>query len=431
MHRFFKYSLVSFIAIILITGIIVSAITFHNPNTYKLLITQWVKNEKQRNLTLDGDIKLTFYPQFSLNLSQVSLSEYHSHKEFASIENIYLSMSLWPLFRKQLVIDKLTIEGLDAKLIRFTDGRTNIDDLLSTDENAPPLTFDINRLHIENAALIAFDEKNARNYTFPDLSLTIGKVTNTTLNNLKLHTKSDSDHFEVQLDIPSLQFDVNHISSDKINLIAKITHLENSINGAFLLSGITSTSNHFNSDMVTIKLAAEKDAQIINLFINSPLNGNLSTQELNLSDLELNLRIFQPQSPDRPISGNLQGELSVANKAPSHLQANFTGNLEDSLIQANFNLTDFKKPAFQFSIDIDQFNMDRYLPQRQPKKKQINDGKQPTNHLNESLDLSVLADLNANGTIRIQSFRSNDISVSGMQFEIQSSDDHPHTHSTE
>lgn len=439
MNRFFKYSLVISIIIVLITGLIISAITLYDPNAYKPFITQWVKDEKKRELQLDGDIRLTLYPQFGLNISQLSLSEYDSHEAFARIKNIQLSLSLWPLLSQQLVVDKLTIQGLDATLIRYTDGRINIDDLLPTEDDSPALEFDIEQIHIDNATLVFRDEKGLRNYALSSLNLTANEITNTSLNNLKLHVlgdtkpikENDSNHFEIQLTIPNLQFSANHIASDQINLIAKVTHLENSINGAFTLSNIASTGNHFTSDMMTIELAAERDAQIVNVFFNSPLSGSLETQELKLSNVELNLRIFQPQSPNIPIIGNLQGDILVSNTSPEFLQAKLIGNLEDSLIKAEFNLSGFNEPALQFMIDIDQFNMNRYLPSAQQKHQSTKNDQDPANRLNKILNLTSLADLDANGTLRIGSFQFNDLSLSGIKFEIQTSDGQIQTSQTE
>lgn len=438
MSRFYKYSLVTFIVIFLITGLIITVITQYNPNAYKPLITQWVKDKKQRDLKLDGDIKLTIFPQFGLNISRLSLSELDSHEVFFHIENIQLSLSLWPLLSKQLVIHKLAIQGLDATLILFADGRTNIDDLLSTDDDSPAFEFDIEQLHIEKAELLFQDDKNQINHRFSNLTLMADKITSTSLKNLKLHAlgdtkqvkNNDSNQFEVKLDIPALQFTANHIASDQINIIAKTSHLGNSINGAVTLSNITSAGNHLTSDMLTIELVAEQDAQIINLFINSPLSGNFDTQELALSDLELNLRLFQPRSPETPISGDLQGQLHASNKTAGYLQANFSGNLEDSQIKAEFNLNDFNMPALQFAIDIDRFNMNHYLSASRPEHQPIKNDKDPANRNNESLDLASLADLNTNGTIRIGLFQSKDISLSDIQFNIQTNNGQLQTNQT-
>ena len=439
MNRYFKYSLIIFIVILLLTGLIISAVTLYDPNAYKPLITQWIKDEKKRELRLDGDIRLTVYPQFGLNISQLSLSEHDSREAFTHIENIQLSLSLWPLLSKQLVVDKFAIQGLDATLIRYTDGRTNIDDLLPTDDDSPAFEFNIEQLHVNNTELVFRDEKNLRNYRLSNLNFTADKITELSLDNLKLHAlgetkhikKNDSNHFEVQLNIPNLQFEANHLASDQINLIAKVTQLENNINGALTLSNITSTDHHFSSDMMTIELAAERDAQIVNFFFHSPLSGNLDTQELKLSDLELNLRIFQSQSPNIPISGNLRGNLFVSSNSPGYLQANFSGNLEDSLIKAEFNLSDFNKPVLQFMVDIDQFNMSRYLPPLKPKHQPIKNDKDAINHINESLDFALLADLDVNGTLHIGSFQSNDLFISGIQFEIQNDNGHLQTSQTE
>lgn len=428
MHRFFKYSLVIFIAIVLTIGFAISVLALYDPNAYKPLITQWVKAEKQRELRLDGDIKLTFYPRLSINLSHLSLSEFDSHEEFATIDNLYLSLSLWPLLSQRLVVDKFAMRGFKATLIRYTDGRTNIDDLIPSDD-ASTFEFDLNHLLIEDTALTLHDEKGVRDYTLSDLSLSTEKITQTSLNYLKLLSKgtttnlrnNDIAHFEVQLDIANLQMDIDYFTGDKVSLITQVTRLEDRINGSFTWSNITNTSGQFKSDMMIIELATEKNTHIVHALLNSPLSGNLNTQEWNLPNVEFNLRIFQPQSPNQLIHSNLQGAMSFANKPTGHMRANLSGNLDDSLINAKLNLTNFTNPTIGFDIDIDQLNIDRYQSQFERKQLQKKDNKSST-PLNQSLDLSSLTDLNANGNVRIQSFQTNDISISGFAFEIQSGD---------
>ena len=64
MNKILKYGLlgVGAIVVVAVAGVAYVAATF-NPNDYKAQIIKAVKDSKQRNLRLDGDIKLSFYPE--------------------------------------------------------------------------------------------------------------------------------------------------------------------------------------------------------------------------------------------------------------------------------------------------------------------------------------------------------------------------------
>src|ERR1039457_5564899 len=115
MNKILKYGLlgVGGIVAIAVAGVAYVATTF-NPNDYKGKIIQAVKDSKQRNLRLDGDIKLSFFPSIGANLSKVSLSEFNSDKEFAAIESAHVSLALMPLLRKQVGVDEVAVGGLKA-----------------------------------------------------------------------------------------------------------------------------------------------------------------------------------------------------------------------------------------------------------------------------------------------------------------------------
>ncbi|OYV59797.1 MAG: hypothetical protein B7X01_02865 [Acidiphilium sp. 21-62-4] len=82
MNKILKYGLlgVGAIVAVAVAGVAYVAATF-NPNDYKAQIIKAVKDSKQRTLRLDGDIKLSFYPNIGASLSKVSLSEFKSDKE--------------------------------------------------------------------------------------------------------------------------------------------------------------------------------------------------------------------------------------------------------------------------------------------------------------------------------------------------------------
>jgi len=148
-------------------------------NKFKSEIVHYVKEHTQRDLVLQGDIKVTFFPKLGLDSGNVSLSQRNSAKEFASISNARLYIAWLPLFHRQLVFDHVEIDGARANLIRFKDGTTNFDDLLIRDESLSPMTFDIDSVHISNSSLNWQDDVRWKRVALQNLQIETGRLADT------------------------------------------------------------------------------------------------------------------------------------------------------------------------------------------------------------------------------------------------------------
>src|SRR5215470_17934076 len=120
--------------LMLVIAVVAYVAATFDPNAYKPEIIKLVKEKRNRTLKLDGDIKLSFWPNIGAELGKISLSEFKSDKEFAAVDDARVSVKLVPLLSKQMVVDELSIKGVRAAIVRFKDGRMNIDDLLGEEE---------------------------------------------------------------------------------------------------------------------------------------------------------------------------------------------------------------------------------------------------------------------------------------------------------
>ncbi len=173
-----KYLLIACGGLIVVVGGVVAyiAATF-NPNSYKPQVIQMVKDKKQRDLKLEGDIKLKFWPSIGADLGKISLSEFKSDKEFAAVDSLRVSLKLMPLLSKKLVVDEVEIKGVRATIVKFKDGRMNIDDLLSKEEKKQEqFEFDIDHVVVETAALTYRDEAQGAQYALSNVNLKTGRI---------------------------------------------------------------------------------------------------------------------------------------------------------------------------------------------------------------------------------------------------------------
>lgn len=188
MNKTLKYALLGTGAV---AGVAIATVAYvvivFDPNDYKPQIIQAVKENTERNLRLDGDIKLSFYPNIGANLSRVSLSEFKSEKEFAAIESARISLAFMPLLRKKVVVNEVAVNGLRATLVKRKDGTTNIDDLLAKEEpekekeeekaaETQPIKFDITSVSLGKTNLAYRDEGTGAQYAVNDLNLKTGRI---------------------------------------------------------------------------------------------------------------------------------------------------------------------------------------------------------------------------------------------------------------
>lgn len=171
--------------LLLVAGIAVIAARF-DPNDYKPDLVRMVQEKYQRKLAIPGTIRLSFFPKLGADLGRVTLSERQGTAEFAAVDRATLSLALLPLLSRQFVIDQIRVDGLQAKVIRFKDGSTSIDDLLPKAEEksttpAQPkeqgaVRLDIDGIRLGNARIAIDDRQKARTMELRNVDLTTGKI---------------------------------------------------------------------------------------------------------------------------------------------------------------------------------------------------------------------------------------------------------------
>jgi AsmA protein len=166
MPRWMKRAALALGAVMTLAAIAVTAfvLTF-DANQYKSLAIDWMKNERQRTLAIDGPIDLSVLPRLAVKVSKLRLSERGRADEFASIDEAALSLQWLPLLRRQFVVDSVSARGVRALITRDAAGQRNIDDLLrapgqpaggSTSARAP-MRFEVGAVQLDDARLALRD----------------------------------------------------------------------------------------------------------------------------------------------------------------------------------------------------------------------------------------------------------------------------------
>lgn len=193
----------SFVALLALAIGIISA-TF-DPNAYKDDITRYVQENQQRTLVIPGKLSLSFFPKVGVQVGALSLSEFNSDTIFARLAGATVSVELLPLLSKQVVVDRVQIDGLSVRIVKGRNGTFNFDDLVNpeaTPEATPAETpeptaqaqafrFGIASVKIDDAAVSYKDEGNGTQVAISQLNLQTGRIADKTPTTLELSAKVD------------------------------------------------------------------------------------------------------------------------------------------------------------------------------------------------------------------------------------------------
>ncbi len=289
-----------------------------DPNDFKDEIAAAVESKTGRTLSMEGDIGLSVFPWLGLDVGPVSLSNApgFSGQPFASIDAVQVRIKLLPLLSKELEMDTVVLRGLKVSLETDKNGRTNWSDLAGVAESVeePPEAAPesasatevtlagvaIGGVEISDAGVIWDDQQAGARYEIEGLSLRTGAI-----------EPGEAVPVELELALDSKQPDI----SGPVVFAATVA-----------LSG----------DGQTIQLS------------NAKLKTDLAGEGLPGGRLKSDL--------------GFNATLDLKAGTDSVSLTDFQFRLDDSTLKGHLSVTNFARPAIRFGLQLDQIDVDRYLP---------------------------------------------------------------------
>jgi len=358
--KILKIALLAIAGLVILIGAVLAyvAATF-DPNQYKPQIVQAVKERTQRTLKLEGDIGLSFWPSIGAKIGKVSLSERASDREFAAVEEVRVSLKLLPLLSRQAVVDTVRVRGLRANVVRAKDGRLNVDDL-----TGPP------------GAKEAPAAKGAQ----PDFKVDIAGV------DIENATLAYAD-----------QAAGTKITLSKVNL--KTGRIAPGVPGRVELS-LNAQGGEPRLDM-----QAKLDTR---------LTLDPAKHSLVLEDLALEAKGVVGDFKN--LAFKASGGATI-DGSKERAQAQLAGKFDETGFKARVGVAGFAAPTIDFDVDLDQLDVDRYLAPTPAGAKQKPAAGRPESRF----DLSGLRALRGAGTLKIGSFKANNVKASMVQVAVKAS----------
>lgn len=115
MSRFLSFL---FVLVLLVVGVLFAAPSFIPVESYKPQITTLVKEQTGRELTIDGDISLSFLPRLAVSVNDVTFqnASWASTPHMAKMEQLEIVLKIFPLIRGEVALDRFIMRRPEIDL---------------------------------------------------------------------------------------------------------------------------------------------------------------------------------------------------------------------------------------------------------------------------------------------------------------------------
>jgi len=353
------------ILVLLIAVVAFVAATF-DPNAYKGEIERAVKERTGRTLKFHGDIGLAFWPSVGAKVGRTTLSRRASAHDFAAFDAAHVSVRLLPLLRGEVLVDEVSITGLEASVIRAKGGKFDFEDLMGAgaaggaggpakapagEAPAGKLRFDVAGVRLKDARFAYVDEGSGQRLAIDDVNISTGRIADDVPGRLTLaaHAKGKNPLVDLMVDLE----------------------------GTYRL-GLARQEYAFTGMRLKVSGAAADFSRIALV-----------------------------------VTGDARAQL-----AAQALEADLVAKFDQTTVTAKLGLTDFDAPRYRFDIDVDAIDADRYLV-AQPDAKPAPTSKGPKVEVDVPIDLSPLEGLRAEGRLGVGSLKLMGLRIADLKAQLR------------
>ena len=365
--RILKKIIIGLLVFLVVLGI---AGFFIAPPLLKPLIMKKMPAALHRKASID---KISINPYaVSITIKGFTLEDPGSPKPFVAFDELYVKADLTSsLFRRALILKKITLKNPYIGISRKPDGSYNFSDLLPHDEakaetktqkEEKPFLFSLNNIQIVNGGIDFQDEPNKTSHTVREMNISVPFVSNIEYylanyvepkfsaiindNKFELVGKtqpfltSRATSFDVDIEDLDIPFYLNYIPA-KMNCQLKSARLDTKMKVHFIINKDKSPSLALSGGITLRKIVLD-DLQNNKILQLPSLNINMTSVEPLVPNIHL--AQIALQSPKLVIRRDKRGEVNLLNLTKKQTGKS-APKKEESTTSSN------KKSDLKFKID--------------------------------------------------------------------------------
>jgi len=232
------------------------------------------------------------------------------------------------------------------------------------------------------------------------------------VDSLKLALAGQFDGAKVTLDLnaPALVAQKDEVTSKKITVSLSQEKASDNFKANLILADIKGSPKALQSSGISGDITGTQGKRSINGKFSSPFQGNLESLIFDLPKFAGNIDIKDPAIPNG--SAKVSFDLSLhADAKQEQVHSKFLMNVDNTKLNGNVALANFKKPNIQFNLTADALDLNKLLGPSKPKKAE------PASQ--KPADMSALANLLLDGKINIGQISYDKYRLSGLNVNVK------------
>ena len=429
------FAVVVVVVVVIVGGLFAFVAMTFEPNDYKQEIVDAVKEQTGRDLKIDGDITLTFYPWLGVTTGAVELSNAagFSPDVFASTERIAVRVKLMPLLSKSLEMDTVEVHGLVLNLAKDENGNTNWDDLTHeaqpTEAGEGPgiSAFAIGGLDIRDANISWNDAQIGQLLSMSNLnaktgSLTSGKPVDLSVEfDLAGEPGNLGGHFalsgELNMDPDNGQFDAKGLKFEA-NLTDELFLPGGKASFAFVADVSANmskkTASVTNLTVSLLGLEASGNVTVSDYESNPQLSGDLSVKQFDPKSMLKQIVGVEIETGDPKAITAVAVDMTFSGSMQELALKPLKVVLDDSTLQSDLTLGS----AIRFDLTLDEIDVDRYLPPATEGESAAADA----GGGGADIPVDTLRGLDVDGQIKVGKLKIKNLSASNISVTLKAKD---------
>ena len=383
------------LAILLVGGIFL-ALNLIDPNDYKDKIQSLALEKTGRELSIDGDIGLSYFPWAGLSLGSMAMANPDGFGEsaFVQIDSAQVKVKLLPLLKKSVEVNTVELKGLNLDLQRAADGTTNWDDLIAensadteveaeAESQSDSSSGDAEGLQdLVIGSIVISDAQikwqDAQNNT--DALLTSFNLSSDTIELAKPFSMTTD--FIVESTSMGVSAQINgggEITADPDNQKYQISQFKLAttaageavpvqdfaldLEGDIVADLLAQTASITSLNLNTVGVELSGDVQLTNLDTNPTINSALKSNTFNPRTLAEKLNIELPATQDPQVLQTASVTMNLSGSAKAATLDELSIKLDDTTFGGSAALPDLTRavPPVNFDLALDAIDLDRYL----------------------------------------------------------------------
>jgi AsmA protein len=358
-------------------------VLFFDPNDFRDDIAGAVKERTGRDLVIEGDLSVAFFPWLAIEVGHTTLGNAPGFGEepFAEFDQAKLSVRLLPmLLRQEVAIGTAELKALTLNLEVDPKGRSNWDDLLAdrgpAKAEAEPgegKAVEVSGIDVSDTTIRYRDRQSGDTYVLSGMTMQFGRVSD----DGRPVPASGAFHFEMQPG--KISGDIEMDTALSFDLKKSLVTLDGlTIEG--VVAGITTspTSLKFETDgievqtdkqLVTVQPLAmsllgidiEADVEPFSYAAAVEPVATVKTDAFSPRSVMHLLDIEVPETADPVALSRVIVDAKAAVRKNAVEMSGVTIKLDDTTFKGALTVPRSKSGAYRFDLGVDRIDLNRYM----------------------------------------------------------------------